>query len=87
MRDSLIIFEATIDAHVFNIDEFPISMSSVRRIRIEKRKERAENIQIDFQNEVHYVVVTLQWDGKLLPTFECSKIERRMLASTYFIWT
>ncbi|GBO00733.1 hypothetical protein AVEN_263610-1 [Araneus ventricosus] len=66
MGDSVFKLEAIIDALGCNIDEFPISKSSIQRIRTEKRKERAENIKIDFQNEVPDVV-TLHWDGKLLP--------------------
>ncbi|GBM63112.1 hypothetical protein AVEN_68561-1 [Araneus ventricosus] len=56
IRDSVFILEATIDVLGCNIDE----------IRTGKRKERAENIKIDFQNEVPDVM-TLHWDGKLLP--------------------
>ncbi|GBM78176.1 hypothetical protein AVEN_176653-1 [Araneus ventricosus] len=62
MGDSVFVLEATIDALGCNIDEFPISKSSIQRIRTEKRKERAENIKIDFQNEVPDVVA-LHWDG------------------------
>ncbi|GBN22038.1 hypothetical protein AVEN_186075-1 [Araneus ventricosus] len=51
MRDSVFILEASIDALGCNIDEFPISKSSIQRIRTEKWKER---------------VVALHWDGKLL---------------------
>ncbi|GBN94710.1 hypothetical protein AVEN_18764-1 [Araneus ventricosus] len=48
MGDSVFVLEATIDALGCNIDEFPISKSSIQRILTEKRKERAENIKIDF---------------------------------------
>ncbi|GBM38117.1 hypothetical protein AVEN_40988-1 [Araneus ventricosus] len=65
MRDSVFILEATIDVLGCNIDEFPISKSSIQKLRTEKRKERAENIKIDFQNKVPDVV-TLHSDGKLL---------------------
>jgi hypothetical protein len=78
MRDSVFIIEATIDALGFNIDEFPISKSSIQRIRTEKRKERAENIKIDFQNEVPDVV-TLHWDGKLLPALSAGKSKEERL--------
>lgn len=83
-RDSVFILEATIDALGFNIDEFPISKSSIQRIRTEKRKERAENIKIDFQNEVPDVV-TLHWDGKLLPALSArkSKEERLPIVISY----
>ncbi|GBM52136.1 hypothetical protein AVEN_189325-1 [Araneus ventricosus] len=56
IRDSVFILEATIDALGCNIDEFPIIKSSIQKIRTEKQKERAENIKIDFQNEVLDVV-------------------------------
>ncbi|GBN14992.1 hypothetical protein AVEN_78224-1 [Araneus ventricosus] len=72
MRDSMFIFEATIDALGCNIDEFPISKFSIQRIRTEKLKERAENIKIDFQNEVPDVM-TLHWDGKLLSALSARK--------------
>ncbi|GBO29410.1 hypothetical protein AVEN_209060-1 [Araneus ventricosus] len=70
MRDSVFIPEATIDAFGCNIDEFPISKSSIQRIRTEKLKERAENIKIDFQNKVPDVV-TLHY--KLLPDLSARK--------------
>ncbi|GBN00849.1 hypothetical protein AVEN_246485-1 [Araneus ventricosus] len=60
MRDSVFILEATIDILGCNIDGFPLSKSLIQRIRTEKRKERAENIKIDFQNEVPDLV-TLHW--------------------------
>ncbi|GBO14111.1 hypothetical protein AVEN_195948-1, partial [Araneus ventricosus] len=72
MGDPVFVLEATIDALACNVDEFPISKSSIQRIRTEKRKERAENIKIDFQNEVPDVV-TLHWDGKLLPALSARK--------------
>ncbi|GBO06362.1 hypothetical protein AVEN_127552-1 [Araneus ventricosus] len=67
-RDSVFILEATIDALGCNIDE----------IRTEKRKERAENIKIDFQNKVQDVV-TLHWDGKLLPALSARKSKEESL--------
>ncbi|GBM95973.1 hypothetical protein AVEN_263324-1 [Araneus ventricosus] len=72
MGDSVFVLEATIDALGCNIDEFPISKFSIQRIRTEKRKERAGNIKIDFQNEVPDAV-TLLWDGKLLPALSAQK--------------
>ncbi|GBM47579.1 hypothetical protein AVEN_90284-1 [Araneus ventricosus] len=87
MRDSVFILEATIDALGRNIDEFPLSKSSIQRIRTEKRKDRAVNIKIDFQNEVPDEM-TLHWDGKLLPACVPTVLsERRTLAYSYFIWT
>ncbi|GBL83115.1 hypothetical protein AVEN_165334-1 [Araneus ventricosus] len=84
MGDSVFVLEATIDALGCNIDEFPISKSSIQKIRTEKRKERAENIKIDFQNEVPDVV-TLHWDGKLLPALSArkSKEERLPIVISY----
>ncbi|GBN48555.1 hypothetical protein AVEN_233105-1 [Araneus ventricosus] len=82
MRDSVFILEATIDALGCNIDEFPISKSSIQRIRTEKLKERAENIKIDFQSKVSDVV-TLHWDDKLLPALSARQIERRTLSYSY----
>ncbi|GBN80786.1 hypothetical protein AVEN_60872-1 [Araneus ventricosus] len=78
MRDSVFILEATIDVLGCNIDEFPISKSSIQRIRTEKRKERAQNIKIDFQNKVPDVV-TLHSDGKLLPTLSARKSKEERL--------
>ncbi|GBN78469.1 hypothetical protein AVEN_136429-1 [Araneus ventricosus] len=78
MGDSGFVLEATIDALGCNIDEFPISKSSIQRIRAEKRKERVENIKIDFQNEVPDVV-TLHWNGKLLPALSARKSKEERL--------
>ncbi|GBM83271.1 hypothetical protein AVEN_149772-1 [Araneus ventricosus] len=84
MLDSVFVLEATIDALGCNIDEFPISKSSIQRIRTEKRKERVENIKIDFQNEVPDVV-TLNWNGKFLPALNArkSKEERLPIVISY----
>ncbi|GBM31614.1 hypothetical protein AVEN_198470-1 [Araneus ventricosus] len=78
MRDFVLFLEATIDALGCNIDEFPRSKSSIQRIRTEKRKERAENIKIDFQNKVPDVV-TLHSDGKLLPALSARKSKEERL--------
>ncbi|GBN93361.1 hypothetical protein AVEN_184186-1 [Araneus ventricosus] len=56
---------------------FPISKSSIQRIRTEKRKERSENIEIDFQNEVPDVVI-LHWDDKLLSALSARKSNERL---------
>ncbi|GBM63509.1 hypothetical protein AVEN_73789-1 [Araneus ventricosus] len=77
MQDSVFILEAIIDVLGCNIDEFPISKSSIQRIRTEIRKERAEYI-IDFQKEV-LDVVTLHWDGKLLPALSARKSKEECL--------
>ncbi|GBN88937.1 hypothetical protein AVEN_60611-1 [Araneus ventricosus] len=84
MRDSVFILEATIDVLGSNIDEFPISKSSFQRIRTEKRKERAQNIKIDFQNKVPDAV-TLHSYGKLLPALSArkSKEERLSIVISY----
>ncbi|GBN61128.1 hypothetical protein AVEN_215984-1 [Araneus ventricosus] len=78
MGDSVFVLEATIDALGSNIDEFPISKSSIQRIRTQKLKERVENIKIVFQNEVPNVV-TLHWDGKLLPALSARKSKKERL--------
>ncbi|GBN57080.1 hypothetical protein AVEN_244563-1 [Araneus ventricosus] len=78
MRDFVFFLEDTIDALGCNIDEFPISKSSIQRIRTEKRKERAENIKIEFQNKVPDVV-TLHSDGKLLPALSARKSKEERL--------
>lgn len=52
VRDSVFIIEATIEALGHKTDEFPISKSSIQRIRTEKRKQRAEAIKLNFQNDV-----------------------------------
>ncbi|GBN41215.1 hypothetical protein AVEN_140284-1 [Araneus ventricosus] len=84
MGDSEFVLEATIYELGCNIDEFLISKSSIQRIRTEKRKEPMENIKIAFQNEVPDVV-TLHWDGKLLPALSArkSKEERLPIVISY----
>ncbi|GBO27583.1 hypothetical protein AVEN_188627-1 [Araneus ventricosus] len=83
-RDSVFNLEGTIDALGCNIDEFPISKSSIQRIRREKLKERAENIKIDFQYKVLDVVI-LHWDDKLLPALSArkSREERFPIVTSY----
>ncbi|GBP22430.1 hypothetical protein EVAR_78606_1 [Eumeta japonica] len=82
--DSVFIREATIETFGYNNDEFPISKSSFQRIRTVKRKECAETIKIDFQNVVPEVV-TVHWDGKLLPALNArkSKEERLPIVISY----
>ncbi|GBM27511.1 hypothetical protein AVEN_157210-1 [Araneus ventricosus] len=85
MGDSVFVLEATVEEALgCNIDDFPISKSSSQRIPTEKRKERAENIKIDFQNQVPDVV-TLHWDDKLLPALSArkSKEERLPIVISY----
>ncbi|GBM57673.1 hypothetical protein AVEN_222529-1 [Araneus ventricosus] len=86
MRDSVFILEADLGALGCNIDEFPISKSSSKRIRTQKQKERFENIKIDFQNEVPDIV-TLHWDVKLLLALSArkSKEERLPIVISYGI--
>ncbi|GBN25646.1 hypothetical protein AVEN_184860-1 [Araneus ventricosus] len=76
--------KTTIDVLGCNIDEFPISKSSIQRIRTEKWKEHAKNIKIAFQNEVPDVV-TLHWNDKLLPALIArkSKEERLPIVISY----
>lgn len=84
MRDAVFIIEATIEALGHNTDEFPISKSSMQRVRTEKRKERAEAIKVNFQNQVPDTV-TVHWDGKLLPALDSRKFkeERLPIVITY----
>lgn len=84
MRNSVFIIEATIEALGYNTDEFPISKSSIQRIRTEMRRERAEAIKVEFQNEVPDTV-TIHWDGKLLPALDVrkSKEERLPIVISY----
>ncbi|GBM14153.1 hypothetical protein AVEN_60979-1 [Araneus ventricosus] len=77
MRDSVFILEATIDALGCNIDELPISKTSIQRIRTEKWKERAENIKTDFQDEVPDAA-TLHCDGNLLPALSARKLKEHL---------
>ncbi|GBN68933.1 hypothetical protein AVEN_264249-1 [Araneus ventricosus] len=78
MRDFVFKFEATINALGCNIGEFPISKTSIQIIRTEKRKEREENIKIDFQNKVPDVVI-LHSDGKPLPALSARKSKEERL--------
>lgn len=84
MRNSVFIIEATVEALGHNTDEFSISKSSMQRIRTEMRKERAEAIKVDFQNEVPDTV-TVHWDGKLLSALDArkSKEERLPIVISY----
>lgn len=78
VRDSVFIIEATIEALGHNTDEFPISKSSIHRVRTEMRRERAEAIKVDFQNKVPDTV-TVHWDGKLLPALDSRKCKEERL--------
>lgn len=84
VRDSVFVIEATIEALGYNTDEFPISKSSIHRIRTEMRRERAEAIKVNFQNKVPDTV-TIHWDGKLLPALDTrkSKEERLPIVISY----
>lgn len=81
-RNSVFIIEATIEALGHNTDGFPISKSSVQRIRTKMWKERAIAIKVDFQNEV---LDTVHYDGKLLPALDArkSKEERLPIVISY----
>lgn len=84
VRDSVFIIEATIEALGHNTDEFPISKSSIHRVRTEMRSKRAEAMKVDFQNKVPDTV-TIHWDGKLLPALDSRKCkeERLPIVITY----
>ncbi|GBN24605.1 hypothetical protein AVEN_249578-1 [Araneus ventricosus] len=78
MRASVFILEATTDELGCNIDEFLIGNSSIRRIRTGKRKESAEYIKSDSQNEVPDIVI-VHWDDKLLPAVSAQKSKEERL--------
>lgn len=77
IRDSVYILHAVVEALGLSSDDFPINKSSIQRIRTQTRKSRAEAIKADFQDNVPDVV-TVHWDGKLLPGLDVrsSKEER-----------
>lgn len=77
VRDSVYILQAVIEALGLSCDDFPINKSSIQRIRTQSRKDRAESIKSDFQNNIPEMV-TVHWDGKLLPgpDMRSSKEER-----------
>lgn len=66
VRDSVFILQAVIEALGLSCDDFPVNKSSIQRIRTQSRKDRAESIKSDFQNNIPEMV-TVHWDGKLLP--------------------
>ncbi|KAK2706701.1 hypothetical protein QYM36_014668, partial [Artemia franciscana] len=73
---------AVVEALRLSSDDFPVTKSSIQRIRIETRKSRAE--ASDFQNDVTDVV-TIHWDGKLLPGLDVqSSKEECMLVIASF---
>lgn len=84
IRDSVYIIQATVEALGHNIDDFSINKSTIQRIRRDMRKLRAEKIKKDFNDEIPEVV-TLHWDGKLLPALnvKSSKEERLPIAITF----
>lgn len=77
IRDSVYILQAVVEALDLSSDDFPINKSSIQRIRTKTRKDRAESIKSDFQNNLPESV-TVHWDGKLLPGLDVrsSKEER-----------
>lgn len=77
IRDSVYIFQATVEALGLRTDGFSINKSSIQRIRTQMRKDRAEAIKSDFQDNVPEVV-TGHWNDKLLPGLDVrsSKEER-----------
>ncbi|GBP39613.1 hypothetical protein EVAR_26696_1 [Eumeta japonica] len=52
MRNSVYIIEATSEALGLNTDEYSISKSTIQTICTKKRKERAEAIKVDSQNDL-----------------------------------
>lgn len=78
IRSAVFVIEATIEALGYNTDEFPISKSTIQRLRTEQRKKRAESIKVNFQNKVPDIV-TVHWDGKMLPALDtCKSKEERL---------
>lgn len=77
IRDSVYILHAVVEALDLSCDDFPINKSSIQRIRTQSRKDRAESIKSDFQDNMPEMV-TVHWDGKLLPGLDVrsSKEER-----------
>jgi len=84
IRDSVYILNAVVEALGLSSDDFSINKSSIQRIRTETRKSRAEAIKSDFQNNVPDVV-TVHWDGKLLPGLDVrsSKEERLPVIASF----
>lgn len=84
VRDSVYIIQAILEALDLRCDEFSINKSSIQRIRTQMRKSRAETIKSDFKNNVPDVV-TVHWDGKLLPGLDVrsSKEERLPITISY----
>lgn len=78
IRDSVFILQAALEALGHDIDDFSINKSSIHRIRMKIRKEQAEAIKIDFKNKVPEVV-TLHWDGKLLPALDARSTKEERL--------
>lgn len=84
IRDSVYILQATVEAIGLNFEDFPINKSSIQRVRTQMRKKRAASIKTDFGNDVPEVV-TVHWDGKLLPglTVRSCKEERLPIVITF----
>ncbi|XP_065223043.1 uncharacterized protein LOC135847444 [Planococcus citri] len=84
IRDSVFVIGAVAEALGHNIDQLSISKSSIQRIRTSEREKRAKVIKQNFQNQVPDVV-TVHWDGKLLPGLDqrCSKEERLPILITF----
>lgn len=84
IRDSVYVIQSVVEALGLSCDVYPINKSSIQRIRAQMRKDRAESIKSDFQNKVPEVV-TVHWDGKLLPGLDVrsSKEERLPIIISY----
>ena len=71
IRDSVYIIQATVEEIDFSTDEHTINKSSIQRIRSQMTMASAKDIKTDFQDRVPDVI-TVQFDGKLLPGLDVS---------------
>ncbi|KAK9743613.1 hypothetical protein QE152_g8402 [Popillia japonica] len=65
---------AVVKALNISYDDFPINKSSIHIIGTQSRKDRAESIKSDFENNLAETV-TVHWDGKLLPGLDCGLLK------------
>ncbi|GBP18840.1 hypothetical protein EVAR_93270_1 [Eumeta japonica] len=78
IRDSVYIFRVVVEVLDFCCDDFPINKSSIQHIRTQCRKDRAESIKSDFQNNIPEMM-TVHWDGKLLPGLDVTSSKEEHL--------
>ena len=79
IRDFVYIIHATVEALGFSTDKHhPINKSSIQRIRSQMMMARAKDIKTDFQDYVPDVI-TVHWDGKLLPGLDVSSPKEERL--------